>query len=44
MKLVSAILQEMYSLASTFQGFRSDLLLSIKFRDILGKFISGCGC
>ena len=30
MKLVSAILQEMYSLASTFQGFRSDLLLSIK--------------
>ena len=47
---VSATLPKMYSLASTFQAFRSDLLLSIRteFCDILGKFISpkkiGCGC
>ena len=30
MELVFATLPEMYSLASTFQGFHSDLLLSIK--------------
>ena len=37
---VSATLPKMYSLVNTFQGFRSDLLLSIFIRDILRKFIS----
>ena len=34
---VSATLPKMYSLASTFQGFRSDLLLSIKISRYLRK-------
>ena len=37
---VSATLLKMYSLASTSQDLRSNLLLFIKFRGILGKFIS----
>ena len=46
---VSATLPKMYSLASTFQGFRSDLLLSIKilryFRNVyFPEKTFGCGC
>ena len=46
---VSATLPKMYSLARTFQGFRSDLLLSIKilqyFRNVyFPEKPFGCGC
>ena len=46
---VSASLPKFYSLASTFQGFCSDLLLSIKISQYFRKFCFpekpfGCGC
>ena len=45
---VSATSANMYSLASTFQGFRSDLLLFIKisgyFRKVYFSEKPGCGC